>query len=112
MAHLGLPRHEQRVGEKRRRVLRSPPLDRDLRAAQQRQRLPRDGPDLPMQPGPFGEVAVGVVEPPGEDRRLAAQGEGEGMAAGGADPLGLGGEVLRERDDLVVGQAAVGAGAR
>ena len=107
MADLGLAGHEQRVGQEGPGVLRSAAVDRDLRAAQQRQRLAGDGADPAVQPGALGEVAVGLVEPPGEDPGLAAQRERERVAARGADALRLGREAVGERDDLVVGQPAV-----
>ena len=95
VADLGLAGHEQRVGQEGRGVLGLTAVDRDLRPAQQRQGLAGDGADPAVQPGALGEVAVGLVEPPGEDPRFAAQGQRERMAAGGAEAPRLGGEARR-----------------
>ncbi len=95
MADLGLAGHEQRVGQEGRGVLRATAVDRDLGAAQQRQRLAGDGADPAVQPGALGEVAVGLVEAPGEDAGFAAEGQRERMAARGADPLRLRGQAAR-----------------
>ena len=75
-------------------MLASTPVNRDLRPTQQRQGLAGDGTDPTMQPGALGEVAVGLVEPPGEDACFATQRERERMAASGANAPRLGGKAV------------------
>src|SRR5215203_155101 len=60
-----------------------------------------------MEVAGLGEVSFGIVEPSGEQFGFAAQDGPEGVAAGGAEPTGLGGEGVGERDDVVVGPSAV-----
>lgn len=104
VADLGLACHEQRVGQQRPCLLPPASLDRDLSSSQQRKRLTGNRSDPTMQAGPLGKVAVGLVEPPGQDAGLAPQRERERLATCGAYSVRLCGELVGERDDLIVGQ--------
>ena len=106
-ADVGLASHLQRLTEKASGVVPLATVEGHLCSALEGVGLAGRCGDGLVEPVGFDEVALGARELPGKQLCLAAQGEREAAAAGGAEPVGFGCERVGERDHVEIGRGAV-----